>query len=153
MPSFIRHPKDFWSGIIFLFVGLAAIIIGRDYSMGTAARMGPAYFPTILGGILALIGLAATVRSLFRQGEAVGKFAVRELIIILSAILSFGFLVRGAGLVVAAVVLVMLSCYASPKFRWGPSLLLAIGLTVFCVLVFVKLLGVPLPIFGSWFGA
>jgi hypothetical protein len=47
----------------------------------------------------------------------------------------------------------MLSCYASPKFRWGPSLLLAIGLTVFCVLVFVKLLGVPLPVFGSWFGA
>ena len=121
--------------------------------MGTAARMGPAYFPTILGGILALIGLAATVRSLFRQGEAIGKFAVRELIIILSAILSFGFLVRGAGLVVAAVVLVMLSCYANPKFRWGPSLLLAIGLTVFCVLVFVKLLGVPLPIFGSWFDA
>jgi hypothetical protein len=153
VPSFIRHPKDFWTGIIFLVVGLAAIIIGRDYSMGTAARMGPAYFPTILGGILALIGLAALVRSLFRQGEAVGQFAIRELIIILSAVLSFGFLVRGAGLVVAAVVLVMLSCYASPKFRWGPSLLLAIGLTVFCVLVFVKLLGVPLPVFGSWFGA
>jgi hypothetical protein len=152
VPSFIRHPKDFWTGIIFLVVGLAAIIIGRDYAMGTAARMGPAYFPTILGGILALIGLAALVRSMFRQGEAVGRFAIRELIIILSAVLSFGFLVRGAGLVVAAVVLVMLSCYASPKFRWGPSLLLAIGLTVFCVLVFVKLLGVPLPVFGSWFG-
>jgi hypothetical protein len=153
VPSFIRHPKDFWIGVIFICVGLAAIIIGRDYPMGTAGRMGPAYFPSVLGGILTLIGLIGIIRSFFVKGEAIDRFAVKELVIIISAILLFGFLVRGAGLIVATIVLVMMSSYAYPKFRWGPSLLLAVGLTAFSVLVFVKLLGLPMPILGPWFGA
>jgi hypothetical protein len=43
----IRHPKDFWTGVIYIAFGLAAIIIGRDYEMGTATKMGPAYFPIV----------------------------------------------------------------------------------------------------------
>lgn len=150
MPSFIRHPKDFWTGSIFLVVGLAAIIIGLDYPMGTAGKMGPAYFPTVLGGLLTLIGLAAVIRSLLRRGEAVGKFHLKELSVILSSILLFGFLIRGAGLIPAVFVLILLSAYASPKFRWGPALLLAVGMAAFSVLVFVKLLGLPMPIIGPW---
>lgn len=152
MPSFIRHPKDFWTGIIFLFIGLAAVVIGRDYTMGTAGRMGPAYFPTVLGGMLALIGLIGVIRSFLRAGEPVGKFYIKEIVLILVAVLLFGFLVRGAGLVPAALVLVLLSAYASPKFTWGASLLLAVGLAVFAVVVFVKLLGLPMPILGPWLG-
>jgi hypothetical protein len=152
VPSFIRHPKDFWTGIIFLFIGLAAVVIGRDYTMGTAGRMGPAYFPTVLGGMLALIGLIGVIRSFLRAGEPVGKFYIKEIVLILVAVLLFGFLVRGAGLVPAALVLVLLSAYASPKFTWGASLLLAVGLAVFAVVVFVKLLGLPMPILGPWLG-
>jgi hypothetical protein len=152
VPSFIRHPKDFWTGIIFLFIGLAAVVIGRDYTMGTAGRMGPAYFPTVLGGLLALIGLIGVIRSFVRAGEPVGKFYIKEIVLILVAVLLFGFLVRGAGLVPAALVLVLMSAYASPKFTWGPSILLAIGLAIFAVVVFVKLLGLPMPILGPWLG-
>jgi hypothetical protein len=152
VPSFIRHPKDFWTGIIFLFIGLAAVVIGRDYTMGTAGRMGPAYFPTVLGGMLALIGLIGVIRSFLRAGEPVGKFYIKEIVLILVAVLLFGFLVRGAGLVPAALVLVLMSAYASPKFTWGASLLLAVGLAVFAVVVFVKLLGLPMPILGPWLG-
>ena len=152
MPSFIRHPKDFWTGIIFLFIGLAAIIIGRDYPMGSAGRMGPAYFPTVLGGLLALIGLIGVIRSFLHDGEAVGKFYVKEIVLILLAVLLFGFLMRGAGLVPAALVLVLMSAYASPKFTWGASVLLAVGLAVFAVVLFVKLLGLPMPILGPWLG-
>jgi hypothetical protein len=152
VPSFIRHPKDFWTGIIFLFFGLAAIVIGRDYPMGTAGRMGPAYFPTVLGALLALIGLIGVIRSFLRPGEAIGKFYIKEIVVILLAVILFGFLMRGAGLVPAALVLVLLSAYASPKFTWGASLLLAIGLAVFAVVVFVKLLGLPMPILGPWLG-
>lgn len=152
MPSLIRNPKDFWSGLIFVSFGLAAVIIGRDYSMGTAGRMGPAYFPTVLGGILTLIGLIAVVRSLVRPGEAIEKFAIKELILILLGVLVFGFIVRGAGLVPAIILLVMLSAYASVKFRVLPSLLLAVGLAVFAVLLFVKALGLPMPVIGPWFG-
>jgi hypothetical protein len=152
MASYIRHPRDFWTGIIFLFVGLAAVIIGRNYVMGTAGRMGPAYFPTVLGGLLALIGLAAIIRSFFRDGEPLGKFAVKETLLIISAVLLFGFLIRGAGMVVSVFAIVILSACASGKFKWRSVIPLAAGLAAFSVLVFVKLLGLPIPIFGPWFG-
>lgn len=152
LPSFIRHPKDFWTGIIFLFIGLSAIIIGRDYAMGTAGKMGPAYFPSILGGLLALIGLAAVVRSFFREGEPVGKFAIKETILILTGVLLFGFLIRGAGLVAAVFAIILFSAYASAKFKWVHGIALAAGMTAFAVLVFVKLLGLPIAVFGPWFG-
>lgn len=152
MPSFIRHPKDFWTGIIFLFIGLSAIIIGRDYAMGTAGKMGPAYFPSILGGLLALIGLAAVVRSFFREGEPIGKFAIKETILILTGVLLFGVLIRGAGLVAAVFAIILFSAYASAKFKWLHGIALAAGMAAFAVLVFVKLLGLPIAVFGPWFG-
>ncbi|MNJ95825.1 Tripartite tricarboxylate transporter TctB family protein [compost metagenome] len=152
MLSFIRHPKDFWTGVIFIVIGLAAVIIGRDYNMGTAGKMGPAYFPTILGGLLALIGVAAMVRAFFHDGEPVGKFAIKETILILTGVLLFGFLVRGAGLVVAVFAIIMFSAYASAKFKWIPAIALAIGAAVFAVVVFVEALGLPIAIFGPWFG-
>ena len=152
MPSFIRDPKDFWSGVIFVIFGLAAVIIGRDYSMGTAGRMGPAYFPTILGGLLTLIGLIGVVRSMVKSGGPVGRFAIREIFLVMLAVVVFGVLVRGAGLAISVVLLVMVSGYASVKFKPGPYLLLAVGLAVFCVLVFVKALGLPMPMFGPWLG-
>jgi hypothetical protein len=152
VPSFIRHPKDFWTGAIFLFFGLGAVIMAQEHPMGTAGRMGPAYFPTVLGSLLTLIGLIAVVRSFLRPGEAVGKFYAKEIILILSGVLLFGFMMRGAGLVPATMVLLLLSAYASPKFRWRQMLLLAVGLTIFAVAVFVKLLGLPMPMFGPWLG-
>jgi hypothetical protein len=152
VPSFIRHQKDFWIGIIFLFFGMAAVILGLDYPMGSAGRMGPAYFPTVLGGMLTLAGAIGVIRSFLRHGEPVGKFYIKEIVLILAAVLLFGFLMRKAGLVPAVLVLVLMSAYASPKFTWGASLLLAAGLAVFAVVVFVKLLGLPMPILGPWFG-
>lgn len=152
MPTFIRHPKDFWAGIIFIFFGLAAVIIGQDYQMGTAGRMGPAYFPTILGGLLALIGVACVVRAMMRPGDAIGAFHLKNLLIVLLAVALFGVLMRGAGLAPAIVVLVMLSAWASPQFKLLPSVLIAVGLAAFSALLFVKLLGLPMPVFGPWLG-
>jgi hypothetical protein len=120
--------------------------------MGTAGRMGPAYFPTVLGALLAIVGFIGVVRSFLRRGEAVGKFHVKNLLLVLVAVLLFGFMMRGAGLVPAALVLIVMSAYASPKFTWGATLLLAAGLALFAVVLFVKLLGLPIAIFGPWFG-
>jgi hypothetical protein len=152
VPAFIRHPKDFWIGIIFLFFGMAAVVLGFDYPMGTAGRMGPAYFPTVLGGLLTLIGFVGVIRSCLRPGEAIGRFHLKEMALILVSVVLFGILVRGGGLLPAVLVIVLLSAYASPKFTWGASLLLAGGLAIFAVVVFVKLLGLPMPILGPWFG-
>ena len=152
MMSRIRSPKDFWAGVLYIAFGASAIVIGRDYGLGTALRMGPAYFPTVLGALLTLIGAASLVRSFLQPGEPIGQMAIRPLTLITVGVLLFGLLVRGAGLVVVIPILVIVSAYASIQFRWLASILLAIGMTAFCVLVFNKGLGVPLPIVGSWFG-
>jgi hypothetical protein len=148
----IRSPKDFWSGMMFLLFGLAAVYIARDYSMGSARRMGPAYFPVMLGWLLAVIGLVSVVRSLVRPGEALERWALKEMFLVLVSVALFAFLVRGAGLVVAIPVLVLVSSYASHEFHWKASILLAIGATAASVLLFVKALGLPMPIVGPWFG-
>jgi hypothetical protein len=150
--QFMRNPKDFWSGIIYVFIGLAVIVLGRDYGMGTTLRMGPAYFPSVLGAALALIGAISLIRSFLRPGEPVGAFAVKALVLILVGTLLTGFLVRGAGIVVVLPLLVLISAYASSKFRLATIVMLAAGLTVFCALVFVKGLTIPLPIVGPWLG-
>ena len=153
MPAFIRNPKDFWSGVLFVVIALATIIIARDYPMGSAVKMGPAYFPTALGWVLAAIGAIAIIRSFIRIGEPIHGFAVKKVALVVLPTALFGMLIRPAGMLVATVVLILLSAYASSKFRLGPALALAIAMAAFSALVFVKALGVPIPLLGSWFGA
>lgn len=152
MTSPNSNPKDFWTGIIYIFFGTAAIIIARDYGMGTALKMGPAYFPMVLSGLLIVIGIISLVRSFLKPGTFVGRYAFKGLLLVTASTVLFGLIIRGAGLVIALPLLVIISSYASSRFRWKYSLAVAAGLTVFCVVVFLKGLGVPLPILGSWFG-
>jgi putative tricarboxylic transport membrane protein len=152
MAVFISSIKDFWSGLIYLAFGLSAILIARDYGMGSALKMGAAYFPTVLGWLLVVIGTVSVIRGFIVRGTPVGGFAIKGLLMVIGATLLFGFTVRGAGLAVALPVLVFFSAAASSRFRIMPTLLMAAGLTLFCVLVFIKGLGVPLPVIGPWFG-
>jgi len=137
-----RNSKDFYTGVIYIAVGGAALFLARDYGMGTAVKMGPAYFPAILSSLLILIGSISVIRSFLKPGTAIGSIAATVL---------FGFIVRGAGTAIALPLLIIISAYASTRFSWRYSIGLAIGVTVFCVLIFQVGLGVPLPIFGSWF--
>jgi hypothetical protein len=147
-----RNAKDFWTGVIYLFVGSGALILSRDYGMGTAVKMGPAYFPTLLSLLLMVIGIISVIRSFLKSGTPIGAVAWKGLLLIVASTLLFGMIVRGAGLILALPLLVIVSALASTRFNWKTSLLEAAGITVFCILVFLKGLGVPLPILGSWFG-
>lgn len=148
----IRNPKDFWSGVMFVAVGVLAVLVARDYPMGSALRMGPAYFPTVLGVLLTLVGAATMVRGVTQPGTALGRLAWRDLLLILSSTVLFSILIRNAGLVAAVVTIVVVGAYASTRFRWDYALLLAFGLAVFCTLLFIKALGLPIPMIGPWFG-
>ncbi len=148
----IRSDKDLWAGLTYVFFGSVAIIVGRDYPMGTAFKMGPAYFPNILGALLMLIGVISVIRSFVLPSSPIGAFSLAGVALVSVAVFVFGFLVRRAGLAIALPLLVVISAYGSAKFRWGPTLAIAAGLTVFCALVFVKGLGIPLPVLGPWFG-
>ena len=151
MSSMIRSPKDFCAGLIYLAIGLVAIGLGRELPMGTALKMGPAYFPTVLGALLALIGVISLVRAFVQQGEPIPKFAWRPLLLITVATVVFGLLVRGAGFVIALPLFIIMTAYASVKFCWVPTLVIAAVATILCALVFIKGLGVPLPLIGRWF--
>jgi hypothetical protein len=138
--------------MMYVGLGVAAIWFSRNLAMGSAMRMGPAYVPNILAGLLILLGAAALCRSLVVPGERLGAFAWREALLVIAAVVLFGLLLAGAGFVVASVSMVMLGAYAGSEFRWRSSILLAVGLAAFSVFVFVYLLSMPLPLVGSWFG-
>lgn len=150
MRVLIRNPKDFWSGVIFVAVGLAAVVFTREHAVGTAMKMGPAYFPTTLGLLLALVGLALMLRAFFQPGLPVGSIRFGKLVLVLGSIVLFSLLLRRLGLAVALIVLVVLSAYASERFRWPAALALALGLAVCSVIAFVWFLGLPIPILGAW---
>ena len=152
MNPIARNGKDFWTGLIYVSVGCAALIVSRDYGMGTAVKMGPAYFPTILGVLLMVIGIISIIRSFLKSGSPIGAVAWKGLLLIIVSTLLFGMIVRGAGVLIALPLLVIVSACASARFSWKFSLAEAAGITVFCIVVFLKGLGVPLPILGSWFG-
>lgn len=148
----IRGKKDFWTGLIYIFFGVSAVVIARNYPMGTALKMGPSYFPTILGGLLIFIGLISLFRSLILEGTPISGITLRGMAMVTLSTVLFGLLVRRTGLIVALPLLVLGSALGGPGTRWIPMLILAAGLTLFCILVFIKGLGIPLPIIGPWFG-
>ena len=90
----IRNPRDFWSGVLFTLLGVGALAIGSQYTLGTAARMGPGYFPRILGILLIVLGVAIALRALRVRGEAMPRFRVRPLVVVLGSVVLFGAIVR-----------------------------------------------------------
>ena len=149
----IRNPRDFWAGVIYVALAVAVIAIGRNYAAGSAERMGPGYFPTTLGIILAVIGIVSIGRAFLRPGEPVGAFAWRPLVLVLGAVALFGVLLPATGLLIALPCLIIVGALASRRSRLDLKSVVALaGVVAFCALVFVKGLGVPMPLLGSWFG-
>ena len=97
MPSFVRNPKDLLTGLIFIAFGIGFLLIAQHYPLGSARRMGPAYFPTILSVVLILIGLAAALRACITQGTPISGFALRGMALVAAGTVAFGLLVRDAG--------------------------------------------------------
>ena len=143
----IRSPKDFWAGVMFIAfgAGMAAIAL-KNYQMGSAVRMGPAYFPVVLGGILAVLGLVLLLRSFVLKGVKVPQFHFRPLLFILAACLAFAYTLKPLGLIGATLLLVFISAYGGDEFKWKEVAILYVVLIIFSVLVFVKGLTPPFPI-------
>ena len=142
----IPKDKDFWAGLMFIAFGVGFAWVAQNYQMGTSVRMGPAYFPTLLGGLLALIGLWILIQSFIAPGGPVGKFYFRPLILIVLATVLFGVLLKPLGLVLSLAVLVIVGAFGGFEFRWKEVTILYVVLAIFSVLVFVKGLGLPIPV-------
>ncbi|HEX6296165.1 MAG TPA: tripartite tricarboxylate transporter TctB family protein [Burkholderiales bacterium] len=148
----IKSPKDLWAGLMFLGVGLFfAVWAVANYQMGSAVRMGPAYFPAVLGALLAVIGLVVLGGSFVFHGPKVPAFHIRPLMFVLASCLAFGYLMKPLGLVLATAAMVFLAALGGHEFRWKEVTLLSIALVVFSVLVFVKGLTLPFPLWPDRF--
>ena len=149
----VRNPRDFWAGTFYLALAIVAIWIGRSYPQGTSARMGPGYFPIALGSLLAIFGIVSIARSFIRPGEAITAIAWRPLALVLGATALFGLLLERLGILVALPLLILVGALASRNSRLDMTSIAAlVGLVTFCIVVFVKGLGVPMPLIGTWFG-
>lgn len=148
-----RNPRDLWAGVLYLALGMALLWFGRGLAVGTSARMGPGYLPAVLGCLLVLLGGVSVVRSFVRSGEAIGAIAWKPMALVLGAIALFGMLLERAGLIIALIALIGVSALASRHTRLDATSVAAmIGIVAFCALVFVKGLGVPMPLIGTWLG-
>ena len=142
----IRSPKDFWAGLIFVAIGGGFVLLAQQYRLGDMHRMGPAMFPTLVGALLAALGLIMALRSLARDGAPISDFHARPIVVSLLAIVLFGIALQWLGLVAAVAVLVLIGANAARDVRQLDNLALAAGMIVFSVAVFVWLLGLPLPL-------
>ncbi len=142
--------KDIWAGALLIAIGAAAMLIARDYPFGTALRMGPGYFPMLLGGLLILFGLAILASGLREGDKIAGSWSLRALVILPLSLVLFGLLIDRAGFIPAMLVLIFGSATASSEFRFLEVLLFSIGLTALCVVVFVFALGLPYPLIAGW---
>ncbi len=160
----IKSQKDFFSGLMFMGVGVAFAWGASNYTIGSGARMGPGYFPLVLGVLLAFLGGIITFKALVVEtmdGDKLGAFAWKPLIFIILANLVFGALLGGLpslglpsmGLIVGIYALTFVACFAGEKFNFKEALVLATILAVFSYLAFIKLLKLQFPVWPAFIGA
>lgn len=151
----IKNQRDFWSGVMFLAIGVGFAWGATNYSFGSSARPGPGYFPFGLGIILAGIGALVLFKSLTIEshgGGKIGPVAWKPLIVILGSVALFGLLLPLLGLILTLPVLIVLSALAGDEFHLGEALINAAILTVGSWLIFIKGLGLILPLWPAFLG-
>jgi hypothetical protein len=149
----IKSEKDFWSGIMFLVVGIGFAVGATNYSMGSAARPGAGYFPLILSTILAILGAIVLFKSLTIETEGggrIGSIAWRPLSIVVGSIMVFGFMLPRLGLVITVPVLITIVSFAGDEFKWRGVIIAAAVLTAFSWAVFVWGLGLTIPLWPAF---
>jgi Tripartite tricarboxylate transporter TctB family len=145
----VKSPQDLGAGLVFVLIGLAGLYFGRELAFGTAARMGPGYFPILLSMLILAIGIIVGIRGLATEGPPIERVQLRPIAMIIAAILVFGVLIDVIGLALTALLLTVLAAYARRDVKLTETILLGAGLALFTVAVFVYLLGQPLP---AWWG-
>jgi hypothetical protein len=149
----IKSQRDFWSGLMFVVVGLVFAVGATNYSMGTSARPGPGYFPLILSVLMALLGAFVLFKSLTIEvegGDPIGAIAWRPLVVIVAAIAVFGAALPRLGLVVTVPILILMTSLAGDEFKWKGVLATAVVLTVGSWAIFVLGLKLIIPMW-PWF--
>ncbi len=142
----LSRNKDFWSGMMFIVIGAVAMFIARDYKFGSTLRMGPGFFPVILGGILVLIGLSVMVSGLRRSEAIQGSWSVRAMILMPLSLVLFGLLMELAGFIPSLAALIFVAASSGREFRFIEVFLVCLLLIGLSVGVFIWGLNLPYPL-------
>lgn len=150
----LRNKQDFWSGIMFVALGIAFALGATSYSMGTSARMGPGYFPFWLGVLLALLGASVALGAFSQKAEEteVERFDWKIAGIVVGSVALCGIVFNYLGVYISVFLLVVASSLASHQFSWKVAIPTAICLVLFVWLAFIKGLGLVFPLWPSIIG-
>ncbi len=149
----IKSQRDFWSGLMFICVGVGFAVGATNYSMGSSARPGPGYFPLILSAVMSLLGAIVLFKALTIEtddGDPIGAFAWRPLIVIVAAITIFGLALPRLGLLITVPLLILITSLAGDEFHWKGVLVNAIVLTIGAWAIFIAGLKLTIPLY-PWF--
>ena len=149
----IKSQRDFWSGLMFICVGIAFAVGATNYSMGSSARPGPGYFPLILSVIMTILGGVVLFKALTIEtegGDPIGAFAWRPLLVIVAAITVFGLALPPLGMLVTVPLLIFITSLAGDEFHWKGVLINAIVLTIGAWAIFIAGLKLTIPLY-PWF--
>jgi putative tricarboxylic transport membrane protein len=151
-----RSPQDFAGGVFLVVFGLFAWWLGRDLAVGTLRAMGPGMLPKAFAIILAGLGVLMIFNSLRHQGPQLEGWSLRGIMFVLGGCILFGLMIRGfeigplkvpsLGLVVSGPLVVLVSGMAAPDKSWRELIIFAIGMTIFCGVLFKYILGLPIPL-------
>jgi len=149
----IKSQRDFWSGLMFIVVGIVFAVGATNYSMGSSARPGPGYFPLILSVIMAILGGVVLFKAMTIEtegGDLIGPFAWRPLIVIVAAITVFGLALPRLGMLITVPLLIVITSLAGDEFHWKGVVVNAIVLTVGAWAIFIAGLKLTIPLY-PWF--
>ena len=142
----ITAPTDFVAGLFFVATAALGFWLLRDVRLGTSMRMGPGYLPTLLCWLLIAVGLWMMGRSLFVSGPPLERWYLRPLLLVLGALVVFSLTIDKLGLVLTIGAMVAVAALATPESRWKEAVISAVALAAFSAGLFVKALGLALPI-------
>jgi len=137
---------DFWSGMMLIGFGAAAVFFARDYPFGSVLRIGPGFFPTVLGGILIVFGICLMVVGIHSKEKIKGRLSFRALMLLFIALVLFGILMEYAGFLPALIVLIIVSEAAGRQFKAMEMLISTAILVLFAMTIFIWGLNLPFPL-------
>ena len=143
----VKNQEDFWAGMMFVGFGLLAIFMARDYPFGTTSRMGPGYFPTWLGIIMASLGSALVLQGLKHEGAKLGKWAFKPMVLMGLGFVIFGWSIDHLGFVIATAALIVLGAASGTEFKWKEVIIMTVVLIVGSWALFIYGLELPYPLF------
>ena len=149
----IKSQRDFWSGLMFIVVGVVFAVGATNYSMGSSARPGPGYFPMILSVIMAILGGVVLFKALTIEtegGDPVGAFAWRPLLVVVASITVFGLALPRLGMLITVPILIFMTSLAGDEFSWKGVVASAVVLTVGAWAIFILGLKLTIPLY-PWF--